>query len=145
MKHSINTIESAMEAMPLVQETAGNHEALSSERWAAMNWSLVSVMAVLHVGAVAALFFFSWQALVLSLVLLWLSCSVGISISYHRLLAHRSFRTPKWMEYALTVCGALAMQGGPIYWVATHRVHHAHTDRAGDICNFTVFKCSLLI
>ena len=128
MKNSINAIESSIEAMPLLPANEG----LSHERWAAINWSLVAVMVWLHAGAVAALFYFSWQALVVSLPLLWVGCSLGISLGYHRLLAHRSFRTPKWVEYGLTVCGALAMQGGSIYWVATHRVHHAHTERPGD-------------
>ncbi len=132
MKNSINVIESSIEALPLMHENKGRSEALSNERWAALNWSLVSVMVVLHAGAVAALFHFSWQAFASSLFLLWLSCSVGISMSYHRLLSHRSYRTPKWVEYGLAVCGALAMQGGPIYWVATHRLHHAHTERPGD-------------
>ncbi len=130
MKNSINAIGSSIEAMPLLHANEGN--TLSNERWAAINWSLVSVMVLLHGGAVAALFHFSWQAFAISLFLLWLSCSVGISMSYHRLLAHRSYRAPKWVEYVLTVCGALAMQGGSIYWVATHRIHHAHTDCPGD-------------
>ena len=52
--------------------------------------------------------------------------------SYHRLLTHRGYKTPKWMEYALTICGTLALEGGPIFWVATHRVHHQNADKEGD-------------
>ena len=48
------------------------------------------------------------------------------------LLTHRGYKTPKWMEYFLTVCGTLALEGGPIAWVATHRVHHQKTDKEGD-------------
>src|SRR5208283_4925970 len=40
--------------------------------------------------------------------------------------------TPKWLEYAMSVCATLSLEGGPIFWVATHRVHHQHTDREGD-------------
>ncbi len=55
---------------------------------------------------------------------LWLvSQNAGIVISYHRQLTHRSFTTPKWLEYCLALCGALALQGSPIYWVAVHRLH----------------------
>ena len=36
------------------------------------------------------------------------------------------------MEYFLTVCATLALEGGPLFWVATHRVHHQHTDTEGD-------------
>jgi stearoyl-CoA desaturase (delta-9 desaturase) len=85
-----------------------------------------------HAGAVAALFMFNWKALVLAAVLWWISGSWGIGMGYHRLLTHRSLSTPKWVEYALTVCGTLALEGGPIFWVATHRVHHQNTDKDGD-------------
>jgi stearoyl-CoA desaturase (delta-9 desaturase) len=51
---------------------------------------------------------------------------------YHRLLTHRGYKTPKWVEYCLAVCATLALEGGPIFWVSTHRVHHKHSDKAGD-------------
>src|SRR5262249_6080614 len=51
---------------------------------------------------------------------------------YHRLLTHRGYRTPKWVEYFLTICGTLALEGGPIFWVATHRIHHQFSDKDGD-------------
>jgi stearoyl-CoA desaturase (delta-9 desaturase) len=57
---------------------------------------------------------------------------LGITLCYHRLLTHRSFSVPKFLEYFLTVCGVLAMQGGPLKWVATHRIHHAFSDRPQD-------------
>jgi stearoyl-CoA desaturase (delta-9 desaturase) len=53
-------------------------------------------------------------------------------MGYHRLLTHRGFKCPKWVEYFLTVCATLALEGGPIFWVATHRVHHQITDKPGD-------------
>jgi sn-1 stearoyl-lipid 9-desaturase len=89
-------------------------------------------MALFHLGAVAALFFFTWQALSVALFLWWVSGSLGSGIAYHRLLTHRSFKTAKWVEYFLTVCGVLALQGGPIVWVATHRIHHQLSDDVGD-------------
>jgi len=97
-----------------------------------INWSTATVMIIYHVLAVAAFFFFSWTALWLSLLLWWISGSLGIGMGYHRLLTHRGFKTPKWMEYFLTVCGTLALEGGPIFWVATHRIHHQLTDKPGD-------------
>ena len=53
-------------------------------------------------------------------------------MAYHRLLTHRGYKTPKWVEYFLTTCGTLALEGGPIFWVATHRMHHQNTDKEGD-------------
>ena len=90
------------------------------------------VMVAFHLGAAAALFMFSWKALALAILLYWVSGSLGIGMGYHRLLTHRGYKTPKWVEYFLTLCGTLALQGGPIAWVATHRVHHQNTDREGD-------------
>jgi stearoyl-CoA desaturase (delta-9 desaturase) len=89
-------------------------------------------MVAFHIGAVAALFMFTWKALIVSLVLLWVAGSLGIGIGYHRLLTHRGFKTYKWVEYFLTVCATLTLEGGPFFWVATHRVHHQNTDTEGD-------------
>src|SRR5207244_9635194 len=97
-----------------------------------LNWVTATFMALFHVGAVVALFFFTWKALFVSMVLWWVAGSLGIGMGYHRLLTHRGYKTPKWMEYLLTVCGTLALEGGPIFWVATHRVHHQNTDKEGD-------------
>jgi fatty-acid desaturase len=89
---------------------------------------------VLHLGALAALvpMFFSWWALAVAVGLYYLTGGIGVSLGFHRILTHRSLRCPRWLEYALAVCGTLAMQAGPISWVSTHRAHHAHTDRDGD-------------
>jgi stearoyl-CoA desaturase (delta-9 desaturase) len=53
-------------------------------------------------------------------------------MGFHRLLTHRGFKTPKLVEYFLTFCGLLALEGGAINWVVTHRIHHATTDEPGD-------------
>jgi stearoyl-CoA desaturase (delta-9 desaturase) len=89
-------------------------------------------MGMFHVGAVAALFFFSWKALALLIFLNWVSGSLGIGMGYHRLLTHRGYKTPKFIEYFLTTCATLALEGGPIFWVAIHRIHHARSDKEGD-------------
>ena len=47
-------------------------------------------------------------------------------------VVHRGFKTSKAMEYFLTICATLAMEGGPIFWVATHRIHHQYSDQEGD-------------
>jgi stearoyl-CoA desaturase (delta-9 desaturase) len=95
-------------------------------------WLTTICLTLLHIGAVAALFMFSWKALALTVLLLWISGGLGIGIGYHRLLTHRGYKTRKWIEYAVTLCGTLALEGGPIAWVATHRVHHQNSDDHGD-------------
>lgn len=95
-------------------------------------WITTIFLVLLHVGAIAAFFLFSWKALAAAVLLWWVAGSLGIGMCYHRLLTHRGYYTPKWVEYFLTVCGTLAFEGGPIAWVATHRVHHHNADKKGD-------------
>lgn len=103
-----------------------------NERLQELNWVNIGIVSLFHLGAVAALFAFTWQALAVGVFLWWVTGSLGIGIGYHRLLTHRGYKTPKAVEYFLTFCGALALQGGPLDWVATHRIHHAHADAPGD-------------
>ncbi|HLJ45339.1 MAG TPA: fatty acid desaturase [Bryobacteraceae bacterium] len=96
------------------------------------NWPTTLVLTILHIGAIAAFFFFSWKALAVSIVLYWMATGLGISMGYHRLHTHRSYRVPLWMEYFFAVCGTLTLEGGPIFWVAVHRIHHQKSDKPGD-------------
>ena len=95
-------------------------------------WITFLVMIAFHLGAVAALFMFSWKPFLLAVFLGWLAGGFGIGMGYHRLLTHRGYKTSKWMEYLLTICATLTLEGGPIFWVATHRMHHQNTDKEGD-------------
>jgi fatty-acid desaturase len=96
-----------------------------------IDWTNVVYFTLLHLGALHALWTFSWPALGVFAALLWVSFSLGIGVTYHRLLTHRGFRIPKPLEHALTVCGMLASEGGAISWVAIHRMHHVLSDRPG--------------
>jgi fatty-acid desaturase len=97
-----------------------------------INSATTFFMAAFHIAAVAALFVFTWKGLVLAAVLWWVTGSLGIGMGYHRLLTHRGYKCPKALEYFLTICGALALEGGPMYWVAVHRIHHQNSDEEGD-------------
>jgi stearoyl-CoA desaturase (delta-9 desaturase) len=96
------------------------------------DWVNVVYFAWIHLMALAAPFVFSWSALWVATLLWWVSGSAGIGFTYHRLLTHRGFRVPKWLEYLGTVCGMLMSEGGAITWVAMHRIHHAQSDRPGQ-------------
>jgi fatty-acid desaturase len=109
-----------------------NGEALSARRERKRNWGTGVFLLIAHLAAIAALFFWSWSGLVSAIILYWVGASLGIGMGYHRLITHRGYRVPKLVEYFLVTCGTLALEGGPIQWVVTHRIHHAHTDRVGD-------------
>ena len=81
------------------------------------------VLLVFHVMSLFAVFTFSWRNLIVALVLHWMAVGLGISMGYHRLHTHRGFKTYQWFDYFLAICGTLTLEGGPIFWVATHRLH----------------------
>lgn len=97
-------------------------------------WNVIFYMAAIHLGALLALFpgNFSWGAVGVAFLLYWITGGVGITLGFHRLVSHRSFETPKWLEYLLVFCGTLACQGGPIDWIGLHRIHHKYSDMEGD-------------
>jgi fatty-acid desaturase len=97
-----------------------------------LSWITAIFMVAFHIGAIAALFFFSWGAVIAAAILYVFAINMGIGMGYHRLLTHRGYKTPSWVEYFLAVCATLSLEGGPIFWVATHRVHHQLSDKTGD-------------
>lgn len=97
-----------------------------------INWVTTIALILLHAGAVAAFFFFDWRSVLVAALLYWACIGWGIGMGYHRLLTHRSYKVPKAIEYFFAICGALTLEGGPIFWVATHRVHHQRSDQPGD-------------
>ncbi len=98
-----------------------------------INWLVTIVLAAIHAVAIAAsVRFYSLDAVGVAFVLYLVTGLFGVSLGYHRLLAHRSFRAPKIVERILATCGALTLQGGPLQWVAVHRMHHAYSDTGSD-------------
>jgi fatty-acid desaturase len=97
-----------------------------------INWVTTLILAGLHIGAFAAFFCFSWKAFFMALALHWVAVGWGISLGYHRLHTHQPYQCPRWLEYFFAVCGTMTLEGGPMFWVGTHRVHHAKSDKPGD-------------
>jgi fatty-acid desaturase len=123
------TAAHAVRAVPVRQQTRMGRAAAAKQ---GLNVFTLVIIAAFHVGAVAAFFFFSWPRLLVMAILYVLAINVGIGMCYHRLLTHRGYRVPRWLEYAMSVCATLALEGGPMFWVATHRVHHQLSDQEGD-------------
>ena len=86
---------------------------------------------LMHGLGLLAPFYFSWRMLGIQF-LLYCASGMGITYSYHRQLAHKSFKSPKWLEYLAATCGMAAMQGSPYEWVSDHRYHHLHTETPLD-------------
>jgi len=62
----------------------------------------------------------------------YLLTGFGVTVGYHRLFTHRSFKPVRWLELSLAVLGSMAMEGPVIRWVAEHRRHHQYSDKEGD-------------
>ncbi|MGB5135305.1 MAG: fatty acid desaturase [Prochlorococcaceae cyanobacterium] len=97
-------------------------------------WGTIAFMLAIHVLAVVALLprFWSVPAVTSFLVLYWVTACLGVTLGYHRMLSHRAFRVPRWVERFFTTCGALSCQHGPIDWVGLHRHHHKFSDTEVD-------------
>ncbi len=96
------------------------------------DYPVIFWLVLLHVGALAAPFFFSWQALAVGAFLYWLNGSIGVCLGYHRLLTHGAFKVHKPTRWLIAFLGGLSGEGCAIDWVANHRKHHAHSDHTGD-------------
>jgi fatty-acid desaturase len=95
-------------------------------------WGIIIWMTIAHALAFTALFYFSWFNFALFFGLYFLTSCIGITFSYHRMLSHRAFKAPRWLERLGATFGVLSLEGGPVTWVAHHRMHHAFTDTAKD-------------
>lgn len=75
--------------------------------------------------------FFHAKPAVIAFFIVYTITGLGLTVGYHRLFAHHSYYVPKWLERTIAICGYLAIQRGPIFWSAMHRLHHKHTDIPG--------------
>jgi fatty-acid desaturase len=97
-------------------------------------WPYLIAFAVYHLLVLLAFvpWLFSWAGLVLALTGLYMYGTLGINLCYHRLLTHRSFACPAWLEYLLSLIGVCCLQDTPARWVGVHRMHHQFSDEQPD-------------
>ena len=111
--------------------------ALMSERQERLQRIVIIVLTVLPLAGFAFAVFTFWGA-GLSLLdagialAFYLFTGYGITVGYHRLFTHQSFEARRSLKIILAIAGSMAVQGRVIDWVATHRRHHAFSDRKGD-------------
>ncbi len=95
---------------------------------------------LITVGPIVALFFVGWQLWdgllhpsdLVVFAIMYLLTGLGITVGFHRLFTHRSFKTSPALRGVFAVLGSAAIEGPVISWVADHRKHHAFSDRDGD-------------
>ncbi len=96
-------------------------------------WVYAIPIVLIHGLALAAFvpWLFSWTGVVVMIIGVHVF-GQGINIGYHRLLTHRSFDVPRWVEYGFVVLALCCLQDTPARWVANHRHHHKHSDTEPD-------------
>lgn len=99
-----------------------------------IDWVNAAVIFSFHALALLALLpqFFNLTAVIVAIVAARLFGLLGINIGYHRLLTHRSFACPKWLEHSLVVIAICCAEDTPSRWVAVHRRHHEMSDDQPD-------------
>jgi len=99
-----------------------------------IDWYYAGGVALLHLLALLALlpWFFSWTGVLLVPVGMYVFGTIGTCVGFHRLLTHRSFSCPRWLERTVVLLGTCCMMESPPYWVAVHRCHHQFADAERD-------------
>jgi fatty-acid desaturase len=103
----------------------------NARRWP-VKWQVVLIFLGAHLALGAAPFVYTNMGAILGGLLAWITVQFGMSLGYHRLISHRSYSTPRWLERLLALVGCLSAQSGPITWVAIHRLHHRSADHEPD-------------
>lgn len=96
--------------------------------------AFITIVPILMLGVAA------WQAWSSELhwrdiaifAMLYVPIGLGVTVGFHRLLTHRSFKTYPWLRGLFAILGTMAIEGPVIDWVANHRKHHAFSDQPGD-------------
>jgi len=97
-------------------------------------WRYVLPISIIHLLACAVCipWLFSWTGVALLIGGIYFYGGLGINIAYHRLLTHRSFKCPHWVERLLVLVAICCLEDAPASWVATHRRHHIDSDEQPD-------------
>ena len=99
-----------------------------------INWRYAFAVGSYHLLALLAFvpWFFSWTGVALAVIGVYVFGAAGINLCYHRLLSHRSFSCPLWLEHTFAIIAVCCLEDTPARWVATHRLHHHRADDRAD-------------
>ncbi len=117
----------------LVWLDSWSYQPVSGERAMRVEWGRVAPFLAVHLMCLGPLFVgWSWTAVLAALALYWFR-AFAITAFYHRYFSHRTYRASRAMQFLFALCGASAVQRGPLWWAAHHRLHHRHSDGPEDV------------
>jgi len=109
--------------------------------WGNVDWAIVGWMFLMHAGALVAIgglftsyraAIFNWQSFAVMVFLHWVTCSVGVTMTLHRCLSHRSLKLRNPSKFLGLLSAILSGEGTPLHWASVHRIHHQKSDQPGD-------------
>lgn len=98
-----------------------------------VSWERTLPFIFLHLGCLAVFWVGISPIAVGAAVILYIVRMFAITGFYHRYFSHKSFKTSRFLQFVFAVLGNSSMQRGPLWWAATHRHHHKHSDHEEDI------------
>ncbi len=98
-----------------------------------VDWARVAPFIGIHLMCLGPIWVgWSWTAVGVAVALYWIR-AFAITAFYHRYFSHRTFRTSRFLQFLYAVLGASAVQRGPLWWAAHHRLHHRNSDGPKDV------------
>jgi|TARA_R110000796_G_scaffold814_6_gene3130 stearoyl-CoA desaturase (delta-9 desaturase) len=96
------------------------------------SYTILAAQTIAHLSIIPMLMYGSLYHWLIALFVYFLNGCLGMTMVYHRLLSHKSWNPPKFIEYLFTLFATIGMTGPAISWVAVHREHHKHQDNEKD-------------
>ena len=87
---------------------------------------------IAHLSIIPMIMYGAWYHWAIAFFVYFITGCFGMTMTYHRLLSHASWKAPKWFHYFGSLAGTYGLTGSTIGWVAIHREHHVHTDDEDD-------------
>lgn len=97
-----------------------------------IDWQRTLPFLFLHIGCLAVFWVGMSSISIVAALLLYLIRMFAITGFYHRYFSHRTFKTSRFFQFLAAALGNSSMQRGPLWWAATHRHHHTHSDHEED-------------
>jgi fatty-acid desaturase len=105
---------------------------MKKQKYTKDQYFLLVAQIIAHLSIIPMIIYGSWYHWLLGFGVYFITGCFGMTITYHRLLSHKSWNAPKWFEYFGSLAGTYGLTGSTIGWVAIHKEHHHYTDQEGD-------------
>lgn len=96
------------------------------------SYTILIAQIIAHLSFIPLLMYGEYYHYAIAIFIYFINGCLGMTMAYHRLLTHRSWKCPKALEYFLSLCATIGLTGSALSWVAIHREHHAFTDTSKD-------------